>query len=118
MRRVPTMCATQTKSDLPQYFRSPPNATNGNYYVCRTPSTALHQVAGKQKYRQSTGTADLRRAKPIRARLIAEIRAEWEQLLAMSRPVGCASATRARSGTGSHQSMAFANNPLPESLHH
>ena len=51
------MCATRTKSDLPQYFYIPANATTMNYYVCLTPPKALHHVVGKQKYRQSTGTA-------------------------------------------------------------
>ena len=81
------MCATQSKSDLPQYFYIPVNATTRNYYICLTPPKALHHVIGKQKYRQSTGTADLRRAKPIGARLIAEKLAEWEQLLATSSPL-------------------------------
>jgi hypothetical protein len=50
----------------------PPNATTRNFYVCLTPPKALHHVVGKDKYRKSTGTADLRKAKPIGARLIAE----------------------------------------------
>lgn len=54
--------------------------------MCLTPPKALHHVVGKQKYRQSTGTADLRKAKPIGARLIAEKLAEWEQLLATTNP--------------------------------
>lgn len=81
------MCATQSKSDLPQYFYIPVNATTRNYYICLTPPKALHHVIGKQKYRQSTGTADLRKAKPIGARLIAEKLAEWEQLLATTNPL-------------------------------
>jgi integrase len=81
------MCATRNKSDLPQYFYIPPNATTRNYYVCLTPPKALHHVVGKQKYRQTTGTADLRKAKPIGARLITEKLAEWEQLLATSNPL-------------------------------
>ena len=80
------MCATRTKSDLPQYFYIPPNATTRNFYVCLTPPKALHHVVGKEKYRKSTGTADLRKAKPIGARLIAEKLAEWEHLLATSNP--------------------------------
>lgn len=95
------MCATQTKSDLPQYFYIPVSATTRNYYVCLTPPKALHHVVGKQKYRQSTGTADLRKAKPIGARLIAEKLAEWEQLLATSKPVQLA--TKALT----HRSMEF-----------
>jgi integrase len=71
---------------LPQYFYIPPNATTRNFYVCLTPPKALHHVVGKDKYRKSTGTADLRKAKPIGARLIAEKLAEWEQLLATSDP--------------------------------
>jgi len=80
------MCATRTKSDLPQYFYIPANATTRNYYVCLTPPKALHHVVGKDKYRKSTGTADLRKAKPIGARLIAEKLAEWEHLLATTNP--------------------------------
>ena len=87
------MCATRTKSDLPQYFYIPPNATTRNYYVCLTPPKALHHVIGRQKYRQSTGTADLRKAKPIGARLIAEKLAAWEQLLATSSPLRPAAKT-------------------------
>ena len=81
------MCATQTKSNLPQYFYIPVNATTRNFYVCLTPPKALHHIVGKQKYRQSTGTADLRKAKPIGMRLIAEKLAAWEQLLATSSPL-------------------------------
>lgn len=81
------MCATRTKSDLPQYFYIPANATTRNYYVCLVPPKALHHVVGKAKYRESTGTADLKKAKPIGARLIAAKLAEWEHLLATSDPV-------------------------------
>ena len=84
---VPNMCATRTKSDLPQYFYIPVNATTRNFYICLTPPKALHHLIGKQKYRQSTGTSDLRKAKPIGARLIAEKLAAWEQLLATSSPL-------------------------------
>jgi hypothetical protein len=38
-------------------------------------------MPGVREFRKSTGTADLRRAKAIGARLIAEKRAEWDQLL-------------------------------------
>lgn len=80
------MCATQSKSDLPQYFYIPPNATTRNYYICLTPPKALHHVVGKDKYRKSTGTADLRKAKPIGARLIAEKLAEWELAASKAAP--------------------------------
>jgi hypothetical protein len=80
------MCATRTESDLPQYFYIPPNATTRNYYVCLTPPKALHHIVGRGKYRESTHTADLRKAKPIGARLIAAKLAEWKRLLATSSP--------------------------------
>lgn len=75
------MCATRTTSILPQYFYIPANARTNNYYVCLTPPKALHHVVGKQKYRESTGASDLRKARPIGARLIAEKLAEWDLLL-------------------------------------
>ncbi|WP_152528743.1 hypothetical protein [Rhodoferax saidenbachensis] len=71
---------------MPQYFYIPPNATTRNYYVCLTPPKALHHIVGRNKYRESTHTSDLRKAKPIGARLIAAKLAEWEGLLATSSP--------------------------------
>lgn len=90
------MCATRVNLDLPQYFYIPLNATTRNYYVCLTPPKALHHIVGKQKYRRSTGTADLRKAKPIGARLIAEKLDEWSQLLARSRTTQPASKALSR----------------------
>jgi hypothetical protein len=67
--------------NLAAIFYIPPNATTRNLYVCLTPPKALHHLVGKDKYRKSTGTADLRKAKPIGARLTAEKLAEWDRLL-------------------------------------
>lgn len=79
------MCATRTKSDLPQYFYIPSNSSTNNYKVRLTPPKALQHLV-KGQYRATTGTSDLRKARAIGARLIAEKLAEWDALLTTCAP--------------------------------
>ena len=75
------MCATRNQLAVPENFYRPAHGRTLNWYVRLVPPKALRGVAGVKEYRQSTGTADLRRAKTIGTRLIADKRAEWDKLL-------------------------------------
>lgn len=75
------MCATRNQLTVPENFYRPAHGRTLSWYVRLVPPKALRGVAGVKEYRQSTGTADLRRAKTIGARLIADKRAEWDRLL-------------------------------------
>ncbi|MBN8487298.1 MAG: hypothetical protein J0M20_06180 [Burkholderiales bacterium] len=66
---------------MPENFYRPAHGRTLNWYVRLVPPKALRGVAGVKEYRQSTGTADLRRAKTIGTRLIADKRAEWDKVL-------------------------------------
>ncbi len=66
---------------MPEYFYRPPHGRTLNWSVRLVPPAALKGCPGVVEFRKSTGTADLRRAKTIGARLIAEKRAEWDQIL-------------------------------------
>lgn len=74
------MCATKTQ-EVPENFYRPSHGRSLNWYVRLVPPLPLRSLPGVKEFRKSTGTADLRRAKAIGASLIAEKRAEWEQLL-------------------------------------
>lgn len=76
------MCATRDQRKVPENFYRPDHGRTLNWYVRLVPPSALKGIHGVREFRKSTGTADLRRAKAIGARLIAEKRAEWDQLLA------------------------------------
>ncbi|WP_334154651.1 DUF6538 domain-containing protein [Tepidimonas sp.] len=76
------MCATRDQREVPENFYRPDHGRTLNWYVRLVPPSALKGLPGVREFRKSTGTADLRRAKAIGARLIAEKRAEWDQLLA------------------------------------
>lgn len=75
------MCATRNQPTVPENFYRPAHGRTLNWYVRLVPPRPLQGVAGVKEYRQSTGTADLRRAKTIGSRLIADKRAEWDELL-------------------------------------
>lgn len=75
------MCATLNQKDVPENFYRPQNGRTLNWYVRLVPPLALKGIPGVCEYRKSTGTADLRRAKTVGAQLIADKRAEWEQIL-------------------------------------
>lgn len=75
------MCATRNQSEVPENFYRPKHGRSLNWYVRLVPPRALQGIPSVTEFRKSTGTADLRRAKAIGARLIAEKRAEWEGLM-------------------------------------
>ncbi len=75
------MCATRNQREVPENFYRPDHGRTLNWYVRLVPPTPLKGLPGAKEFRKSTGTADLRKAKAIGARLIAEKRAEWQQLL-------------------------------------
>lgn len=75
------MCATRNQREVPENFYRPDHGRTLNWYVRLVPPTPLRGLPGAKEFRKSTGTADLRKAKAIGARLIAEKRAEWQQLL-------------------------------------
>jgi hypothetical protein len=76
------MCATRNQREVPENFYRPDHGRPLNWYVRLVPPSALKGMPGVREFRKSTGAADLRRAKAIGARLIAEKRAQWDQLLA------------------------------------
>lgn len=75
------MSATRNQQ-VPENFYRPTGGRTLNWYVRLVPPTPLRGHPGVAEFRKSTGTADLRRAKTVGARLIADKRAEWDQLLA------------------------------------
>jgi hypothetical protein len=75
------MCATRNQCDVPQHFYRPTSGRSLNWYIRLVPPAELKERAGVKEFRQSTGTADLRKAKTVGARLIAEKRQEWERQL-------------------------------------
>jgi integrase len=79
------MCATKSQLTVPENFYRPDNGRTLNWYVRLVPPTPLKGMPGIREFRKSTGTAELRRAKAIGSRLIAEKRAEWDQLLAKTK---------------------------------
>lgn len=76
------MCATRNQREVPENFYRPSHGRTLNWYVRLVPPAPLKGLPGVREFRKSTGTADLRRAKAIGARLIAEQRADWDRLLA------------------------------------
>lgn len=75
------MSATRNQQ-VPENFYRPTNGRTLNWYIRLVPPAPIKGQPGVAEFRKSTGTADLRRAKAIGARLIADKRAEWDQLLA------------------------------------
>jgi hypothetical protein len=73
---------------VPENFYRPQHGRTLNWYVRLIPPIALKGRPGVREFRKSTGTADLRRAKTIGARLIAEKRAEWDQVLSKAKGPG------------------------------
>ena len=82
------MCATQSQLEMPENFYLPAHGRTSNWYVRLVPPAALKGQPGVREFRKSTGTSDRRRAKTIGARLIAEKRAEWDQLLTKTKAPG------------------------------
>jgi hypothetical protein len=81
------MCAKPTELTLPEYFYRRPDGRSQNLHVRLAPPKEVQRILNSKKdFRQSTGTADLRKAKAIGARLIAEKRAEWELLISKASP--------------------------------
>ena len=83
---MPKGSATTSQRKVPANFYRPDHGRSLNWYVRLVPPTALKGRPGVKEFRKSTGTADLRRAKTVGARLIAEKRAEWDKLLATAKP--------------------------------
>ncbi|MHA7600396.1 DUF6538 domain-containing protein [Alicycliphilus sp. T452] len=84
---VPFMCATRNQREVPQHLRRRTDGRSLNWYVRLVPPKSIaHLPAGKQEFKKSTGTADLKRAKTIAAQLIAEQRAKWDRLAAETNP--------------------------------
>lgn len=79
------MCATRNQHEVPENFYRPDNGRTLNWYVRLVPPTPLKGMPGVREFRKSTRTSDLRRAKVVGARLIADKRAEWDQLLAKAK---------------------------------
>lgn len=79
------MCATRNQREVPENFYRPDNGRTLNWYVRLVPPTPLKGMPGVREFRKSTRTSDLRRAKVVGARLIADKRAEWDQLLAKAK---------------------------------
>lgn len=73
------MCAKDVQK-VPQYLYRPDNGRTFNWYVRLVPPKALKHLRSVKEYRQSTGTADLGKAKIIGANLIAQKRIEWDKL--------------------------------------
>lgn len=85
---MPNMCATRNQREVPENFYRPDHGRTLNWYVRLVPPTPIKRLPGVKEFRKSTGTADLRRAKAIGAQLIADKRAEWQQLLEKSGGTG------------------------------
>lgn len=79
------MCATRNQREVPENFYRPGNGRTLNWYVRLVPPTPLKGMPEVREFRKSTGTSELRRAKAIGARLIADKRAEWDRLLAKAK---------------------------------
>lgn len=79
------MCATRNQREVPENFYRPDHGRTLNWYVRLVPPTPLKGMPGVREFRKSTGTADLRKAKAVGAQLIADKRAEWDQLLAKAK---------------------------------
>lgn len=69
---------------MPPYLQRRGDGKSQNFYVRLIAPKALHPYLSPQErqYRESTGTADLLRAKLIGAELVAKKRREWDELLA------------------------------------
>ena len=85
---VPKTYATRIQREVPENFYRSDHGRTLNWYVRLVPSTALKGHRDVREFRKSTGTADLRRAKTIGVQLIAEKRAEWDQLLSKAKVPG------------------------------
>ncbi|GLS13524.1 integrase [Hydrogenophaga electricum] len=70
---------------MPENFYRPSHGRTLSWYVRLVPPAPLKGQPGVREFRKSTGTSDLRRAKAIGARLIADKLAEWDQLLAKTK---------------------------------
>lgn len=85
---MPKTYATRNQREVPENFYRPDHGRTLNWYVRLVPPTTLKGQPGVREFRKSTGTADLRRAKTIGAQLIADKRAEWDQLLSKVKAPG------------------------------
>lgn len=75
------MCATRNQREVPQHLYIRSDGRSRSWYVRLTPPKEIeHLPGGSKEFKKSTGTADLKRAKTITARLIAEQRAAWDRL--------------------------------------
>lgn len=75
------MCATRNQREVPQHLYIRSDGRSRSWYVRLTPPKEIeHLPGGSKEFKKSTGTADLKRAKTIAARLIAEQRAAWDRL--------------------------------------
>jgi hypothetical protein len=75
------MCAKRNQDSVPQYLSQRDDGRSSNWRVRLEPPRAIAHLPGVATFRKSTGMADLRKAKTIAARLIAEKSAEWDVLL-------------------------------------
>lgn len=70
---------------MPPHLYRRDDDKSANYYVRLIAPKALHPLLSprERQYRQSTGTADLGKARVIGAEMIARKRREWDELLAL-----------------------------------
>lgn len=73
---------------MPPYLYRRDDNSSSNIYVRLTAPAPLHAyLCSKERhFRQSTGTADMSRARVIGAEVVARKRREWDQLLASLKP--------------------------------
>lgn len=79
------MPKTRQELTVPQHFYK--QARSSNWYVRLEPPGHVREAGVTKAFRKSTGHSDLRKAKPIGAKLIADQLRQWEALAAASRGI-------------------------------
>lgn len=77
------MPITRQKLTVPQHFYK--QVRSSNWYVRLEPPSHVREAGVIKAFRKSTGHSDLRKARPIGAKLIADQLRQWEALAAASR---------------------------------
>lgn len=77
-------CDNREVTDVPAHLYRRGDAKSANFYVRLIAPQALHAFLSpkEQQYRQSTGTADLAKARVVGAEMVARKLREWDQILA------------------------------------